>query len=317
MRTSRHGAIASIVAGLTLPPALVRAQPVTTVRILAPPTEQMLPFAYAQRAGLFDRAGLKVELSRSTSGAATAAALAAGAADIGLSSILGVVLGYARGVPFTIVAPSGLWTPGFDGGVLVPTASPLRTAKDLEGKTFSAAAVNDITLLGLRAWMDQNGADSTSVKIVEIPQAAAPVALEQGRVDAIMVSDPAYTLAIASGKARRLVDTYIAIAPRFLLVCWFSTSGWVERNRATAERFGRVIADAATYASSHVDETLDDLVQLTGLDRALCQRMHRTPQTPAVLTTDLQPVIDVAVRYKALSKPFAAKELISDAAVKS
>ena len=268
------------------------------------------------RAGLFERAGIKIELTKSSSGAATAAAIAGGANDIGFSSMLGVVLGYARGVPFTILAPSGLQVATSDRGLLVASSSPLRTAKDFVGKTFAAAAVNDITLLVLRAWMDQNGADSSTVKVVEIPQAAAPAALEQGRVDAIMVSNPAYTMAVAGGKARLVTNIFTSISPRWLIVCWFTTTGWVERNRAVAERFARVHAEAATYVNNHVDETLDDLVQLTGLDRSLCQRMRRSLQTPAVVAAEIQPVIDVAVKYKVLEKGFSARDLISEAAVK-
>lgn len=317
MHHSRRRAIATIATGLTFAPALVRAQTLTTIRVNSPPSEQLLPLAYAMRAGLFERAGIKIELSKSASGAATASAIAGGASDVGFSSMLGVILGFAHGVPFTILAPSGIQIASSERGLLVATASPLHTAKDFVGKTFAAAAVNDITLLVLRAWMDQNGADSSTVKVIEIPQAAAPAALEAGRVDGIMVSNPAYTVAIASGKARLVTNIFTSIAPRWLAVCWFTTTGWVEKNRTIAERFARVHADAATYVNGHVDETLDDLVTLTGLDRALCQRMRRSLQTRAVVAAEIQPVIDVAVKYKVLEKAFPARDLISDAAVKA
>jgi NitT/TauT family transport system substrate-binding protein len=312
---TRRAALA-VLAGAVAAPAALRAQAVSTLRLNGPPSELQLPLAYAQRAGLFERAGIRIERTSSPSGAATLAAIAGGANDIGITSMLGLLLGHARGVPFTIVAPSGIYQPSADSGVLVPVSSPMRTAKDLEGKTYSAAAVNDITLLGLRAWMDQNGADSSTVKIVEVPQSAALAALEQGRVDGIILSNPAYTIAMASGKVRRVANTYAAIAPRFLWGCWFSTTSWVERNRAVAERFARVLAEASTYVNGHVDETLDDLVQLTGLDRGLCQRMHRTGQVPNVLAADIQPVIDAAVKYKLLDHTFSARDVISEVAVK-
>ena len=85
--------------------------------------------------------------------------------------------------------------------------------------------------------MDQNGADSSTLKVVEIPQSATPAALEQGRVDGITVTNPAFTIATAGGKARFVANIFSAISPRFLNVLWFSTTGWVERNHAVAERF--------------------------------------------------------------------------------
>lgn len=276
----------------------------------------MLPFAYAMRAGLFERAGLKLELSRGSSGAAVAASVAGGAIDIGLSSILAVVLGHARGVPLTIVAPSGLVQTDSDGGLVVLNGSPLRTAKDFNGKTISAAAVNDINTIAMKSWMDKNGGDSSSFKIVEIPQLAQLAALEAGRVDAIAVTNPAYTLAMATGKTRFVANIHSAISPRFLLALWFSSTGWVERNRSTGERFARTIADAVVYVNGHITETVDDLVTATGLDRSLVLRMKRSPQTPNVVPGDIQPVIDAAVYYKMLERGYPAAELISEVAIK-
>ena len=220
MHPSRRETLAAIAVGLTLPSTVAQAQTApVTIRLSVPPTEQMLPLLYAIRAGFFERAGIRFEISKTGSGAASLAAVAGGANDIGLTSMLGVVLGYARGVPFTIVAPAGLWLPSSEGGLVVTNSSPLRTAKDFIGKTVSAAAVGDVNTLGMKAWMDQNGADSSTIKVVEIPQVAAPVALEQGRVDGIIVGNPAYTYALAGGRARLVANVWSAISPRFLLVC--------------------------------------------------------------------------------------------------
>ena len=314
MALSRKHALTAIAAGVSLAPLAARAQGLVTIRVGGPPAEQELPLVYAMHAGLFERAGIKIELGKGSSGAATAAAVAAGALDVGLSSMLAIVLGHARGVPLTIVAPAGLFLPDTPGGLVVLDSSPLNTAKDFNGKTISAAAVNDINSLAMWSWMDKNGGDSSTVKVVELPQAAQPAALQQGRVDGITVSNPAFTVAMSTGKVRLVANIWSAISPRILLVCWFSTTGWVERNRSVAERFGRVIAEAATYCNGHVAETVDDLVALSGLDRDLVVRMKRTFQTPTVKAAEIQPMIDGAAKYKMLSKSFPASEIIAETA---
>lgn len=83
-----------------------------------------------------------------------------------------------------------------------------------------------------------------------------------------------------------------------------------------AARFARVIADGATYCNGHVEETVGDLVDLTGLDRDLVVRMRRRFQTTNVVASKIQPVIDSAVKYKLLDRGFPASEMISGAAVK-
>jgi NitT/TauT family transport system substrate-binding protein len=304
------------VAAAAAAPRAVGAQPApATIRLATIPSELITPYAYGVRAGLFDRAGIKFEVSKAASGAAVAAAIVGGAVDIGITSVLAVVLGHARGVPLTVVAPAGLETPDAQSGLLVLNDSPLRTAKDFNGKTIAAAAVNDIITLSMKCWMDQNGGDSSSFKVVEIPQLSQLAALEAGRIDGIALANPAYTIAMSGGKVRSVANIHAAVAPRYLLAMWFSSTTYVERNRSAAERFARVIADAVGYVNGHQAETIDDAVAATGLDRSLVVRMKRFPQVPNVLAGDLQPVIDAAARYKMIDRPYPATEIISEAAV--
>lgn len=314
MQLSRLQALGAIPA-LALSPTLVRSQPAPlTVRVASTNTEYAVPLEYAQRTGIFERAGLKVEASRLGSGAAIAAGVVGGALDIGNSSILGLVLGHAHGVPFTIIGSSGVWLPGSEGGLVVASSSTLRTPKDFVGKTITAAAVNDINGLAMEAWMDQGGADPKSFKTVEIPQMAAIAALEQGRVDGITITNPAYATAMATGKTRLVANIFSAISPRFLLVVWISTTSWVERNRPAAERFVRAINEASLYLNAHPEETLGDLVEFTGLDRSIAAKMKRATLSTTVLPGEVQPVIDVAAKYKVIDKPFPAADLITDVA---
>jgi NitT/TauT family transport system substrate-binding protein len=318
MKISRHRALAAIAASYAVVPRAAQAQPaLATIRIATPPVESFLPGYYAMRAGLFERAGIKIELSKgASSGAAVAAGIAGGAIDIGLSSMLAIVLGHVRGIGFTIVAPAGLWLPTSTGGLLVRSSSPIRTAKDFVGKTFASSAVNDFGSLGLRAWMDANGADWTTVKVVEIPQIPAVAALEQGRVDGIGVINVAYTLATSGGQARSIGNIWSVMGPRLLLSVYFASSDWVARNHAVAERFARVIAEASTYVNGHANETLGDLAELTGLDRDLLTKTKRIVHTPSVVAAEVQPTIDAAVKYKFIERAFPASEIIADVAVK-
>lgn len=313
MRLSRRRALASLGASIALTPSLVRAQGApATVRVGVLPTESALPLFFGIRTGIFERGGLKLELEKMGSGAAIGAAIAGGALDIGQTSMLAPILGHVRGIPFTVIAPAANWISSADGGLLVATASTLRAAKDFEGKTVQAAAVNDINGLAMKAWMDQNGADSSTLKVVEMPQPAAPAALEQGRVDGITVVNPAYTIALASGKARLAAKIFDAIAPGFMLVCWFSTTQWVAQNRAVAQRFVRLLAQSAAYVGSHAPETVPDIDALSHLGSEMILREHRMEYATRLRASDIQPVIDVAAKYKAIEKGFPASELISE-----
>jgi NitT/TauT family transport system substrate-binding protein len=216
-----------------------------------------------------------------------------------------------------MIAPAGMWASKPEGGLIVRTDSPLHGAKDFPGKTVSAAAVIDINTLAMQAWLDQNGVDPKSVKFVELPTLEAPVALETGRVDASTLFNPAYAKALADGKSRLVAPIFDAVAKRFLLGTWFTTTDYVAKNRSVAERFSRIVAAAAADFAAHPDDTVDDIVAFTGLDKNVILHMQRSSQTPVIVQADLQPVIDVAAKYGVIDKPFPATDLISDAALRT
>ena len=153
------------------------------------------------------------------------------------------------------------------------------------------------------------------MKFVEIPQMAAPAALEAGRIDGAMLTNPAFGVALAS-KARFVANVYSAISPRFLLGAWFATDTWVRSNHLATERFSRVIADASTYANAHMPEMVDELVAFSGVERSVVLAMKRTPHATTVVAAEVQPMIDAAAKYKAIEKVFPASEMISSAAAK-
>lgn len=272
-----------------LRPAVGGAQPaLVTVRVGHPVTETATPLSLAMRAGLFERAGIKVELTKMASGAAVSAAIAGGALDVGGTSLLALILGHAHDVPFTIFAAAGnLWLPSSDGGLLGADRLEPHAPKDFAGKTITAAAVNDINALSMEAWM-------------------------AGRVDGVTLTGSAYAIAKASPKIRVIGNIFSAIASRFVITAWFTSRGWVERNRAVAERFARVLDEAAAYTNAHPDDTLRDVVEFTGIDPALAAKMKRATFTTTLSAADVQPVIDVAARYRAIGKSFPASELITD-----
>src|ERR1019366_456783 len=79
------------------------------VHVASSPDDDATPILYAQNAGLFRAAGLDVELTAASNGAAVAAAVAGGSVDIGKSNIVALITAHARGVPLALVAPSGVY----------------------------------------------------------------------------------------------------------------------------------------------------------------------------------------------------------------
>jgi|HubBroStandDraft_3_1064219.scaffolds.fasta_scaffold406387_1 NitT/TauT family transport system substrate-binding protein len=153
------------------------------IRVASSLVNAAAPLLYAQSSGHFREAGLDVTIEKMTSGSEVAEAIAAGAVDVGLVSTVPILNAYAKGVGLVILFPTKIHIQGSasDSALVVRPDSPIRSAKDFNGKTVSCSALKDIAWLGARAWLDQNGADSSTVAFTEIPFSAVASALAAPR----------------------------------------------------------------------------------------------------------------------------------------
>jgi NitT/TauT family transport system substrate-binding protein len=272
---------------------------------------------YAAHAGLFRKGGLNVALQTFASGGAATAAVAGGAAHVGLSSLIGVIAAHDRGVPFTLVAPAGVITPDVPySQFVVRKDAPYTSGADLNGKTVGCAALKDLDAIAIANWVDLNGGDSKTLKFVEMPGPVAAVAIEQGRIDGADLNTPTLTRALDGGKVRVLAQIFDAIAPRFINTAWLAMSDYANANRDIVTRFAAVIAESNRYCNAHHADTVALVADNAKIDEAIVARMARITFSDALRPQEIQPLIDVAAKYKAISKPFDARELISPYALK-
>lgn len=280
------------------------------LRLASAPDDDATPILYAQSAGLFRAAGLDVDLTAAGSGTAVAAAVAGGGVDIGKSNMVALITAHARGVPLTLVAPSGLYLSALANNTfLVLKDSAIRSARDLNGKIVAVPALNDLQSLAARAWIDQNGGDVRSVRFVEIPANSVAAALDSTRIDAGAVANPAMAQALSTGKYRGVGSIADAIAKRYLTSAWFGNDDFVHKNVETIRRFAGVVREASIYANTHHPQTVELLARFSGADSATIARMTRSEVGVTLDPGDIQPLIDVAAKYGVIAKRFDAREM--------
>lgn len=308
---SRGTFIASAAATALWPSAARAAAESRTLRAASSGDDDATPFLYAQDSGLFKKAGITARLERAASGSAVAAGVVGGAYDVGKSSLLALITAHAHGVPVTIVAPAGEYDERAPiAGLIVKANGSIRSAKDLNGKVVAVSSLNDLYTISTKAWVDQHGGDSRTLRLIELPISAVPEALEQGRIDAGNVLEPHLRFAVESGKAQVLAHPFDAIAPQFLYTAWFTTKDVAAKDRDLLERFSRVIHDAAIYANGHHAETADALSAFTKVDPKIIAKSTRSTAGIVLDPRQVQPVIDAAAKYNAIAGPFDARDLI-------
>jgi len=302
-------AIAALV--LLVPAAAPAQTALTPVHVLASPVDDAMPVLYAQRAGLFAKAGLDVTVDRAASGAAAAAAVMGGSVDIGKGNIMSVITAHAHNVPLVIVAPAAIYDPKTpDAALVVAAGSPIHTAHDLIGKIVGVTALNDLSAVATQTWLDANGGDGKNTQFIEVPYPSLLPALEEGRVQAVILLKPFITDSVAAGKATVLGLVYSAIANRFLESVWYANADYIASHRDVIARFQRVVAQASAYTNTHPADTLDLLISFTGITPQAAANMARMVDGTTVRADEIQPVIDIAAKFNLIPKPFPAQEII-------
>jgi NitT/TauT family transport system substrate-binding protein len=285
----------------------------TPLRVASTANEEVTPVLYAQQAGLFRAAGLDVDLQVIGNGAAITAAVVGGSIDIGRASLFGVITAHARGVPLVLVAPNAVAeSTHTSGGMIVLADSPIHTARDLNGKIGSAAALNDIMVVSVKTWVDKHGGDSKSMQFVELTGPAVSAALDAGRIDVAAVVNPLLTQLLSSPKYRTLGSATDAISPHFLAAAFIATADYVQKNPATVKAFAGAIGKASAYCNDHPQQTAQLLADFSKIDLATIGRMDRSRYDVTLDPRDIQPEIDAAAKYNVISHGFDAREIIAN-----
>jgi NitT/TauT family transport system substrate-binding protein len=272
---------------------------------------------FAQDGGFFKKHGLNVDIQPFTSGVAALAALFGGSIDIAISDAVGAAAAHSRGLPVTYLAPACVFTQAAPASFLVVLASsPVKTAKDLNGKSIATNGLKNIVQIPTSAWIDNNGGDSKSVKFIELPVPQMAGAVEEGRLDAAIMSEPFITSAQGGNKFRVISIADNNVAPAFLYGGWASTIDWAEKNPDVVKRFVIAMNETAKWSNANHALTAPILTKISKVPLELTMKMNRVYFGEKFILAQYQPVIDACAKYGAIAKSFPAAELINAAALK-
>lgn len=222
MNMSRRHALAALAAATLLStPALAQ----ETIRV-GLPTKTYWPTTVAETAvkqKLFEKEGIKAELTIYRSGAETFEGMAAGAADIILDPPSLVSAGRKKGVMSKIVANATMGNFGWQ--LMVPAKSSL-DVKDLNGKKVAITAAGSGSDI-LALWTIQD----RKIDFTRVPVGGGGLVpnLLAGNVDAAVVYSPLSFQIAKSGEAKTILDYAKAVPPNL-------TSGWIVLDKFAQEK---------------------------------------------------------------------------------
>jgi NitT/TauT family transport system substrate-binding protein len=308
------GALAA--AGAALAPwDLARAE--TKLQVGTIKIGDLSPFFIAQERGFFKEAGLDVNAIPMVGGAAIQPALASGALNIGWSNVVSVYQGHLEGFDYRFIANGAINKRGTNDvfGFQVAVDSPIKSAKDLTGKTIAANTLSNIIQASGMHWIDSNGGDSSKVKWVEVPFPQMEPAVVQKNIDAFVAVEPFVTVpSKVNNKTRVLGYPLGGIAPRLLIASYFCSDAWTQKNGDAVKAFITALGRGIDAHNANLEEAKATIAKNTGLKPEFLQLMALPAFEKRIQESDLQPLMDVAFKYKLIAKKFPPREVISKVA---
>lgn len=264
---------------------------------------------YARDQGFFDKAGLTAGIATFANGGAILQAAVADAVDAGVGELTQIVNAIDRGVPLAVFAGGAVHKPEEPTLVLcVAKNASVRSARDLEGQTVAVSTLNSLPAAATMLWLSNGGADLAKVRLFELPLGEMAPALARGTVAAALVGEPFIT--DAKDTIRRLAVPFDSVARSFHIGCWYAKREWLSKNADVARRFAGAVYATAAWANAHRAESAIIEAKYVRLDADRLRTMVRNTFSVALDPNLMQPVLDLAVRFKMLARPVAASEVI-------
>jgi len=185
-------------------------------------------------------------------------AMGVGSLDLGSTGDAPPIFAQAAGAPLVYVAAVPL--SGRAGGVLVPADSPAQSIADLRGKRFcftrASSAHNSAAII-----LEQAGLSFDDVEQVHLAPADGAAAFAQGGLDAWLIWDPYFSVAIREQGARALGAGGLPPSAAYIL----AHRDFVEQSPGLLHRVLDGLMAEGRWASANRAEVAALMAQETGL----------------------------------------------------
>jgi ABC-type nitrate/sulfonate/bicarbonate transport system substrate-binding protein len=249
-------------------------------------------FYVAKEGGLFEKNGLDVTINTGPSGSAMVPFLVNNQVQAAYGSDLAGVINHQ--VDPNIVAVA-------DGTYLWRWESVVgRNVGDLAGLKGKKVgiAMGTGSEIFWRRMVNKLGLDAADYNLVNVEAPEMLAALERGDIDAFAVWEPWPTRTLAAVKGTKILQTAEGIYNNINFI--YMNRGWIEQNRATAEKFVRALCEA------------NDVIEK---DRPAAAKMvSKFLKMPLELATELMPKLeyDMDWRPRSLDAIKDSEQLLAD-----
>lgn len=274
-----------------------------TLNVGVLPIADVAPLYLGREKGFFTDENLAVEPRVAGSGAMVPSVLS-GDFQFGWVNTTSLITARSKGLPLRMLrhAVLGGATPEESSAdILVRSDGPVRSPKDLEGRTISVAGLQSISTLTANAALEKQGVDVSKVKYIEVPFPQAVAALEASRVDAAYVAEPFATLGLRAGH-RSISRPIHETAPNYIVAAYVTTEAYIAEHMDVVDRFDRAVNRSFDYARAHPDEIRRVLLTYSGIAPEVAMQIRLPDYSRITDASTLDLTAELAKKYGYIEK---------------
>lgn len=269
------------------------------VRVAALPIAETGALWAAIDAGIFEEHGLNVEVVPAQGGAQAIPALLSGDIQFAIGQPFGPIRADLQDLGIVIIGDyANSLADGTDVNAVVALGdSGIASPKDLSGKKVSVNSLGAAGDLTIRAAVDEDGGDSSTIEFVEVAFPEAKAQLDAGTIDAAWVPDPFRGIVVGAGGVS-VVSPYQAVIPGLTVLTNITTQALLDEDPELVAAYSEAMAEALAYAADNEDAVRAAIA--TGLDiPAEAAAGITLPTFTWELDTDsIETLGDLAVQYE-------------------
>lgn len=215
-----------------------------------------LPNMLAKQLGYFDKNGLNVTLIDEASGQSSEDQVLAGQVDAGSGSYNHTIELQAAGKNMECVVQLDI-APG-EAEVVSTKATSINSPADLAGKNLGVTELGSGTQTLTQAILKKAGVDPNGAHYIPVGAGDTFIAaMQQGRIDAGMTTEPTISRLVSSGVGKVLVDlrtpesTQQALGGNYPFICVFMKNDYVNAHHDTVQKLVNAYVETLKWINTH------------------------------------------------------------------
>ncbi len=225
-----------------------------------------LPNMLTQQLGYFKQEGLDVTLIDEASGQSSEDQVLAGQVDAGSGSYNHTIELQAAGKQMESVVLLNV-APGEAEIISAKEASQIHSVKDLKGKNLGVTELGSGTQTLTTALLHNAGISADQVHFIPVGAGDTFIAaLQQGKIDAGMTTEPTISRILSSGIGKVLVDlrspqtTQAALGGPYPFICLFMQNSYVNSHKNVVQKLVNAYVKTLKWMQTHTAEQIADMM---------------------------------------------------------